>query len=53
MIDMDYLRQQFAEKLQKENDFDAAFTKAMWLAFKAGYAAGLESGKEDTEDDKA
>lgn len=38
MFDVTTARQAFAEKLAKENDFDAAFVKAVWVAYKAGFA---------------
>lgn len=38
MFDVKTARQAFAEKLVKENDFDAAFVKAVWIAYKAGHA---------------
>lgn len=43
MFDVTTARQAFAEKLAKENDFDAAFVKAVWVAYKAGHvdAGGL------------
>ena len=41
MIDVDFLRKVFAEKLEKELDLDAAFVKAVWVAYKQG----VEDGK--------
>lgn len=38
MFDVTTARKAFAEKLAKENDFDAAFVKAVWVAYKAGLA---------------
>lgn len=37
---VDELRVIFAEKLLKERDLDAAFTKAVWVAFKHGVEVG-------------
>lgn len=34
------LRKTFAEKLLKENSLDAAFVKAVWVAFKHGVEVG-------------
>ncbi|MGB2832977.1 MAG: hypothetical protein WBC07_08470 [Methylotenera sp.] len=43
MFDIATARQVFAEKLARENNFDAAFVKAVWVAYKAGHkdAGGL------------
>lgn len=40
MMLVDELRKIFAEKLLKELDMDAAFTKAVWVAFKRGIEIG-------------
>lgn len=49
MINMDELRRIFIEKLEKENDFDAAFVKCMWVAYKAGYKDGADNLNIDKE----
>lgn len=36
MLNIDQLKAEFNAKLAKTNSLDAAFTKAVWLAFKAG-----------------
>lgn len=36
MFTLSTARQAFAEKLAREDDFNAAFGKAIWLAYKAG-----------------
>jgi hypothetical protein len=41
-INVEDLKVAFAEKLLKSSSFDQAFTKACWLAYKAGLA---ETGK--------
>ena len=38
MINIDQLRAAFAEKLTRTGSMDAAFVKAVWLAYKAGLA---------------
>ena len=38
MLDVADLRAAFAEKLTKTGSLDAAFLKAVWLAYKAGLA---------------
>lgn len=42
MLDIASLRAAFAEKLKRTGSMDAAFTKAVWLAFKAGIEAGKQ-----------
>lgn len=37
MFDVKTARKAFAEKLLREDDFDSAFTKAIWIAYKAGH----------------
>lgn len=46
---VDELRVLFAEKLLKELDLDAAFTKAVWVAFKRG----IEIGRKENEANKS
>ncbi|MDI1360646.1 hypothetical protein [Methylotenera sp.] len=43
MIDIAHLRTVFAEKLLATDDFQAAFTKAVWVAYKAGIAAAVNN----------
>lgn len=38
MLDVNDLKQAFIDKLSKTGSFDQAFTKTVWLAFKAGIA---------------
>lgn len=49
MLDVSELRKAFYEKLAATDSLDAAFTKAVWLAFKAGLAAGAQRGQELAE----
>ena len=47
MINIDQLRAAFAEKLTLTGSIDAAFRKAVWLAYKAGLAdANVDNVKE-------
>lgn len=39
MMNVETCREAFAEKLKATGDMDAAFVKAVWVAFKAGIAA--------------
>ena len=48
MINIETLREAFAEKLTRTGSFDAAFTKAVWLAYCAGLA---DAGKPAPEID--
>lgn len=38
MINIEQLRAAYAEKLTRTGSMDAAFVKAVWLAYKAGLA---------------
>lgn len=38
MFEAKTARQAFAEKLAREDSMDAAFNKAVWMAYKAGFA---------------
>lgn len=38
MFDVKTARQAFADKLAREDSMDAAFNKAIWTAYKAGFA---------------
>jgi hypothetical protein len=49
MVELSQFRKVFADKLLATNDFDAAFGKAIWLAFNEG----LKEGLQDTRQDKA
>lgn len=49
MITTEYLKQLFADKLAKTGSVDAAFTKAVWVAYKQGYSDGI-AGKEPTDE---
>lgn len=40
MIEISTLRTVFHEKLAATNSFDAAFTKAVWVAYKEGLKDG-------------
>ena len=46
VIGVEIIRQAYLDKLAKTGSFDAAFTKAIWTSFLAGYAAGIEAEKE-------
>jgi hypothetical protein len=47
VIDIEQLRAAFAEKLTRTGSIDAAFAKAVWLAYKAGLAdASVDNVKE-------
>jgi hypothetical protein len=50
VIGVEIVRQAFQEKLAKTGSFDAAFTKAVWTSFLAGYAAGIEAQKAGNEE---
>jgi hypothetical protein len=50
MIGVEIVRQAFQEKLAKTGSLDAAFTKAVWTSFLAGYAAGIEAQKAGNEE---
>lgn len=43
MINVEALRTAYAEKLAATGSMDAAFTKAVWLAYKAGLADAAKS----------
>lgn len=45
MLDVAELREVFAEKLRRTNNMDAAFVKAVWVA----YQKGLEDAKPDSK----
>lgn len=49
MILTEQLKQAFNEKLAKTGSLDAAFTKAVWLA----YNAGLKDGRNETKQKEA
>ena len=51
MIDVAELRRLYADKLMATGSHDAAFTKAVWVAFKAGIAAGRS--EKEVSDAKA
>jgi hypothetical protein len=40
MTDIQELKDLFRAKLERTGSLDAAFTKAVWVAYKAGYADG-------------
>lgn len=44
MINVSTLRQVFNEKLEKTGSMDAAFTKAVWVAYQKGVE---DAGKEE------
>lgn len=46
MIDISYLKTLFQEKLEDTGSLDAAFTKAVWVAYKQG----IEDQKKATTD---
>lgn len=45
MVNVEELREVFAQKLLATNNFDAAFVKAVWVA----YQKGLEDAKPDSK----
>ena len=48
MLDVAALRAVFNEKLQSTDSMDAAFTKAVWVAYQAGLAdAPIVRGMEE------
>lgn len=49
MIDITSLRNTFNEKLKETDSIDSAFTKAVWVAYKAGIEDGKkENGENET-----
>jgi hypothetical protein len=48
MINIETLREAFAEKLARTGSMDAAFTKAVWLAYKAGINDAAPPAEPDT-----
>ena len=48
MIGMEELTKVFNDKLVKTGSLDAAFTKAVWVAFKKGYNIGYAASEQDT-----
>ena len=49
MINIDQLRAAFAEKLTRTGSIDAAFRKAVWLAYKAGLADAIVDNVKEQE----
>ena len=47
MIGMEELTKVFNDKLVKTGSLDAAFTKAVWVAFKRGYNIGYAASEQD------
>ena len=47
MVELGKFREVFAKKLLASNDFDAAFGKAVWLAFNEGLKEGLQDTRAD------
>ena len=43
------LKKLFAEKLVATESMDAALTKALWVAYKQGYADGIENNAVSTK----
>lgn len=53
MINTDQLKQLFQEKLAATGSMDAAFTKAVWVAYTAGFDDGrrpFTSNQEETDE---
>jgi hypothetical protein len=48
MIGVDELKAVFQDKLERTGSLDAAFTKAVWVAFKKGYEIGYKACQQDT-----
>jgi hypothetical protein len=48
MISVDELKAVFQDKLERTGSLDAAFTKAVWVAFKKGYNIGYQAAIKDT-----
>ena len=46
MIGVEELIQTFHEKLERTKSLDAALVKALWLAYKRGYAEGVAAARE-------
>ena len=46
MITVGELRKVFSEKLERTGSFDAAFTKAVWVAFQDGMKEGLQEARD-------
>lgn len=49
MIDIEQLRAAFAEKLGRTGSIDAAFVKAVRLAYKAGLADAIADNVKEQE----
>ena len=46
MIGVEELIQAFHVKLERTKSLDAALVKALWLAYKRGYAEGVAAARE-------
>lgn len=49
MITVHDLLDLFRDKLERTLSFDAAFTKATWVAYTRGYDDGYAAAKQDAE----
>lgn len=49
MINIEQLREAFTEKLTRTGSMDAAFVKAVWLAYKAGLADAPQATEKGHE----
>jgi hypothetical protein len=47
IIDMTELTRLFKEKLDVTGSMDAAFKKAVWVAYQSGVEAGRQSAKDE------
>jgi hypothetical protein len=46
VIGVEILIEAFYEKLKRAKSLDAALVKALWLAYKRGYAEGVAAARE-------
>ena len=53
MISVNDLRKAYAEKLMATDSHDAAFTKAVWMAYQAGWNDALAKKEPCTEQGEA
>ena len=49
MINIEQLRAAYAEKLTRTGSMDAAFVKAVWLAYKAGLADAAQAPDKEQQ----
>jgi hypothetical protein len=53
MITIQELNKIYIEKLIKTGSYDAAFTKATWIAFKAGIEVGILQALEEIKNEQS